>query len=55
MNSSVQRRNPGPRQQAPEGRETSRERHHRLLDETETALAAIDDVLTVTRCQLGRD
>jgi hypothetical protein len=55
MSGPVQRRHPGPRQQAPVRRETSRERHHRLLYETDNVLAAINDLLTATWCQLGRD
>ncbi len=55
MSGSVQQRHPGPHQQAPDKRETSRERHHRLPNETDTVLAVIDDLLTSTRCQLGRD
>jgi hypothetical protein len=55
MSGSVPQRHPGRRQQAPESQETSQERHHRLLYETDTVLASIHDLLTTTRRQLGRD
>ena len=45
MSSSALRLHPGPSRHAPEGRETSNERRHRLLCETDTVLAAIDDLL----------
>ncbi len=45
MSGSARRLHPGPRQHAPEARETSNERRHRLLCETDTVLAAIDDLL----------
>ncbi len=55
MSGSARRLHPGARRHAPEAREASNERRYRLLCETDTVLAAIDDLLTATRCQLGRD
>ncbi len=51
MSGSVQQRHASPRPQAPESQGTSRERRRRLLYDTDTVLAAIDDLVTPTRCQ----
>jgi hypothetical protein len=50
MSSSARRPHPGPSRHAGEARETSNERRHRLLCQTDTVLATIDDLLTATRC-----
>ena len=47
-------RHPG-RKPTGEGRESSRERRHRLLRETDSVLTAITDLLTAHQCHPGRD